>query len=387
MEKINQEINEDISKATLEYLKTPVLLYYPKAIEYQYRLIKDLIPNIDIYYAVKSNTNAHILQTLYNLGCNFDIASSGEYLLLKECLLHTKLSEINKRVIYTHPIKSPYEFDFFKMHLDPGSCFFFDNEEELKKTKTLVDPKLVLRIKIPNSKCQVNLGYKFGCCAKNALDLFKKAPSNAIPYGLAFHVGSQTYEPDIYLKAFKTIHKLITILKKENINIKMVDIGGGFPIPYQQPVPKFNQIAVIVNSFIEEHPDLKVICEPGRFISASAMKLVVSIIGKTIKNNRIWYYIDDSIYNTFSGIPFDQCKYQIMPYCTKNDPSKIEICKPVVLAGNTCDSHDIISKDIKLPQDLKVGDKLIAFNMGAYTTASASNFNCFNKASIYNTWL
>jgi ornithine decarboxylase len=118
-----------------------------------------------------------------------------------------------------------------------------------------------------------------------------------------------------------------------------------------------------------------VIAEPGRFISGPSMTCVATVIGRALRNGLHWYYLDDGVYGSFSGQIYDHMRYPLEIY--SDDQRRYTS----VLAGPTCDSIDLIAEDIQLPQ-LNLGDLVVGRMMGAYTSASASDFNMLRRAKV-----
>ena len=194
--------------------------------------------------------------------------------------------------------------------------------------------------------------------------------------GLAFHVGSQCLNPTNYSKAVRIALNQIEQLRAAGHHLSWLDIGGGFPVDYTRQVSYVQDVLDGVAAAIEQVPDdLQLIAEPGRAFCATAATLFTSIIGRTTRNGRTWYFIDDSIYQTFSGKIYDFIDYRFYPLDRPNLPAA-----EVVVAGCSCDGHDVINREALLPPDLEEGTILYAPDIGAYTTASSSAFNGFPPA-------
>ena len=157
--------------------------------------------------------------------------------------------------------------------------------------------------------------------------------------------------------------------------MSVLDIGGGFPINYDGIGIDIEEFCEPINTVINDRPkNIRVIAEPGRYIVAPAMTCLTSVIGKAIRDGIPWYYLDDGVYNSFSGQIFDHAIYPKIS-ARKGDT------RPSVLAGPTCDSIDVISENIELPE-LDIGDLIIAPMMGAYTSATATEFNSLPRTYI-----
>jgi len=194
--------------------------------------------------------------------------------------------------------------------------------------------------------------------------------------GLSFHVGSQSRRPDTKLRAIEACAALL----EERLGLgleapAMLDIGGGFPIDYLEPAQPIDEFCAPIRRALAGLPEgTRVIAEPGRFIVGPAGTLLTSVMGRAQRDGRWWYYLDDGLYGSFSGQLFDHARYPIEPLRAGSGERE-----HAVLAGPTCDSIDVIAEDIELPL-LQAGDILVGRQMGAYTTASATDFNFFPRA-------
>jgi ornithine decarboxylase len=159
----------------------------------------------------------------------------------------------------------------------------------------------------------------------------------------------------------------------------LIDIGGGFPVRYDESVPDFEKLAGVINAEIERlfRRELEIIAEPGRWMVANAACLVTRIIGKARRKGKLFYYVDDGVYGTFSGVVFDHCPYHFSPLVEREGAT--EICAVV---GPTCDGFDKISMSEELPGDLELGEYLLTGNIGAYSIVSATDFNGLPRAKL-----
>lgn len=158
--------------------------------------------------------------------------------------------------------------------------------------------------------------------------------------------------------------------------LAVLDIGGGFPVEYSEPGMDIESFCAPLRMALTQLPEhIQVIAEPGRFLSAPVMTSVATVMGKARRGDSMWYYLDDGIYGSYSGQLFDHAKY---PLTVFSDVSEKELA---VLAGPTCDSIDVIAEQLYLPP-LCIGDLVTGQQMGAYTSASSTHFNLFDKARI-----
>jgi diaminopimelate decarboxylase len=337
-----------------------------------------LLPNVHPYYAVKCNPNPVILDALASLGCNFDCASENEMKMVIE------ITKDPSRIIFANPCKMSSQIRYARAN--DVDLMTFDCEEELYKIK-LYHPyaKLVLRLAVDDSKSRCKFNKKFGCKlsqVEELLNIVKTLKLDVI--GFSFHVGSGCSSADTFYDAIYECRKACDIAERVGIGISVIDIGGGFPGVDKEI--KFEDIARRINDgiteFFSEKAGIQFIAEPGRYFAESSHTLVLNVIGK--KNiidedtgeKIIVYYLNDGIYGSFGCIYFDHNNPVVLPFNERNN----ELHKSR-LFGPTCDSIDLISNDIMLPE-LAVGEWVYVENFGAYTVASSSNFNGF-KTNVF----
>jgi ornithine decarboxylase len=350
-------------------LETPFMFLSRSEIRRNYNALRTALPRPDIHYAVKSNNHQVILDEVRSSGGNFDICSAAEI----DAALRTGVSP--QSLIHTHPIKSVQEFD---SAVSKGvELFVVDNPEEIRKFTRYTGRKLkvLIRYRIhTNTKAVVNLQYKFGCSVDSVLPLAKMIEDAGHEYyGLCFHIGSQCVYAENYVKAIKAAHGLITALNAVGLKTRVLDIGGGFPVQYVEPIPTIEDFCRPINAALDKliPQDIRILCEPGRFISASPVTLVCSILGKAERDGKVWYYLDDGLYSTFSGIVFDHCQYPVVT--DKPGDGRLS-----VLAGPTCDSFDVMYDGLMIPEHT-IGDVIVFPLTGAYCAVSGSDFNSLRR--------
>ena len=237
---------------------------------------------------------------------------------------------------------------------------------------------LVLRLRVPNTGSMVELSSKFGCDAGEAVDLILEAfRIGMVVEGLSFHVGSQCTNAANFVQAVNIAAAVRNeALSRGGHNIKILDIGGGFPVPYDPHVKPLHALGRKVNAELARlfPPETEFLAEPGRYLVATAVTAVSRIIGKARRDGKVCYYVNDSVYHTYSGIVFDHCQYRVK--CFKKGPAEM-----ATVFGQTCDGMDTITQSEELP-DLEIGDLLYSEDIGAYSNASATYFNGFAPSQV-----
>jgi len=359
---------------------TPLFIIDHDVIRRNYRIFKKNLPRVQAYYAVKANSNQEIIKTLFKEGSSFDVASYNEFMQIYKFIRHFEEKDkdfyIWDKIIFSNTIKDRQTLRDIKRY---RPLVTYDSEDELKKIRENCETAgLVLRLKVPDTGSQVEMSSKFGIEPGDAYNLIKQAfDLGLVVEGLSFHVGSQCTNFDNYSSALVIASEIFGDCRKKGYNLKIVDIGGGFPVPYDSRVPKFQKLAGIINSECERlfPRDIEIIAEPGRFMVATSAVLVSEIIGKARRDGKIFYHINDGVYHTFSGVVYDHW----IPNFHSFKHGKKEVCAVV---GPTCDSFDKISISEQLPRNLEIGDYLYTDNIGAYSIASTTKFNGFDGAKI-----
>ena len=359
---------------------TPLFVIDHHEVRRNYAEFKKFLPRVQAYYAIKANPNPEIVKTLYDAGASFDVASFPEFLIvyenIKKLAAEARQRFIWDKIIYANPIK---DVDTLAK-LDPYKPLVtYDNDEEIKKMKKFAPHAgLILRVQVSNTGSVVELSSKFGAAPGDAVRLIETAhAAGFVVEGVSFHVGSQATNFDNYLDALNIAAEIFAEARRRGHDkMTVLDIGGGFPAPYDDHVRPFGELAAVLDREIDRlfPKDIEIIAEPGRFMVATAATLVVKIIGKAERDRKRCYYVNDGIYGTFSGILFDHCQYHL-------DSFKKGSCDYCSVFGPTCDALDTISRAENLP-DLELGDYLYSPRIGAYTNASATDFNGFPRAKV-----
>ncbi len=366
-------------KAIARQHGTPVVVIDHDVIRRNYANFQRRLPKVQAYYAVKANPAPEIVRTLYRAGASFDVASLPEFMMVYENIKHlpagARQDFIWDKIVYANPIKPKETLQALDQY---RPLVTFDNRAELGKIRQYA-PKagLALRLRVPNTGSMVELSSKFGCDPGDAVDLVEEAfRAGLVVEAVSFHVGSQCSNFENFVQALNIAAAVMREAASRGREIKILDIGGGFPVPYTRHVKPFSALARKINSEIDRlfPPEIEILAEPGRFLVATAATSVARVVGKAVRDGKTCYYIDDSVYNTYSGIIFDHCEYEVKAF--KKGPT--EVC---AVFGQTCDGLDSISQSAQLP-DLEIEDLVYSENIGAYSSASATWFNGFPPAKL-----
>jgi ornithine decarboxylase len=359
---------------------TPLFILDHEKIRKNYRIFKKNLPRVQCYYAVKANPQPEIIRTLFDEGSSFDVASYNEFMQVYEYIKHFEEKDkdffIWDKIIFSNTIKDKETLRKIKRY---KPLVTYDNSDELKKIREHCETAgLVLRLKVPDTGSQVEMSSKFGAEPGDADLLIRQAfDAGLVVEGLSFHVGSQCTHFDNYTAALAITSEIFREARKKGYPLKIADIGGGFPVPYDTQVPRFEKLARLINAECRRlfPEDIEIIAEPGRFIVAMAATLISEIIGKARRDGKVFYYINDGVYHTFSGVVYDHW----IPNFHSFGRGEKEVCAVV---GPTCDSFDKVSLSEQLPGNLGIGDYLYTENIGAYSIASSTKFNGLDGARV-----
>jgi ornithine decarboxylase len=351
-----------------EAIETPFLLIDSEKVKEKVSMIGGYIRNSRVFYAVKANPDIEILKFLNGLKMGFEISSEGELEIL------SSLGVEPERIISSNPIKS---LKFLKMAVSYGVNYFsFDSADEVDKLAKFVPIcNVYVRLSVPNEGSEWPLSKKFGVELDEALTLLRYAKGKRLnPVGITFHVGSQCTNIYNWNIALDKTKALWDKAEKNGIKLRLLNIGGGYPIKYTKNVVSIEMIEKNVNSLIYERfpEDIEIHIEPGRAVVGDAGVLVTTVIGKAKRGDEDWIYLDVGVFNglmeSVGGI-----KYSYIVESNKHTKYK----RRWTIAGPSCDSFDVMDKNVSLPEP-SLGKMILILSSGAYTISYASEFNGFS---------
>jgi ornithine decarboxylase len=374
-------VNKKIAKFLAEQKpETPCLIIDLDIVTQAYKLLRRYLPLARVFYAVKANPAPEVVGALKDLGSSFDVASRNEIDL---CLGRGIAAD---NISYGNTIKK--ERDIAYAYEKGVRLFAFDSLPELEKlSRVAPGARVFCRILVECTGADWPLSRKFGCAPEMAVELLRQARGMGLdPYGVSFHVGSQQTDLTQWNSAIGRAAKMFSALAETDINLRMINVGGGFPAKYRGDVPAVVSYANAVMAAMTAHfgnnlPDM--IIEPGRSIVGDAGVIqseVVLISKKSANDPKRWVYLDVGKFGGLAETMDEAIKYRI------KTPADGGPRGPVVIAGPTCDSADILYERTvyRLPLELKVGDRVEILSTGAYTSSySAVNFNGFTPLKTY----
>ena len=353
---------------------TPCLVLDVDRVEENFCALQHALPLARIYYAVKANPARQVLERLVGLGSNFDAASYEEVAGCLDAGARPEAISYGNTIKKAGAIRAAFQRGV--------TLFAFDSAEELEKlAENAPGARVYCRILVANEGADWPLSRKFGTSVENARDLMLRAGELGLdPYGLSFHVGSQQTTTRAYEVAIAKVAMLFTDLTEAGVNLRMMNLGGGYPTRYRDPVPEIDQFGDAIMTSMTEHfgnalPEMLI--EPGRFIvgDAGLVSAEVVLVSRRDPNDPVrWVYLDIGRFGGLAETEGEAIKYRIT---TPHDGSANG---PVAIAGPTCDGADIMyeKSNYRLPLALRSGDRVALLSTGAYVTTYASQgFNGF----------
>ncbi len=343
---------------------TPYLLIDSSLVRQYCLRLKRGFPEGEFFYAMKANPSEEVVSLVKEEGFGFEIASEGELRVLKA------MGVSPERIISSNPVKSPW---FLKEAYDYGLRYFaYDSEEEIEKfLRFAPEARCYVRISVPNEGSQWPLTQKFGVSPDEALRLLEMAKDRGLrPSGVTFHVGSQCLNPANWSTSLTMVQDLFQRAEKKGIELELINIGGGFPVRYIDRVVQVEDIEALIQKEIRRRfpSGVKIHIEPGRAVVAASGVMVSRVIGKARRAGQDYLYLDVGVFNglmeAVGGIRYT--------FVVGSRAQK----KRWTIAGPSCDSFDIVQRDVLLPEP-HVGDLVLIPSAGAYTVSYASEFNGF----------
>ncbi|MDZ4763365.1 MAG: type III PLP-dependent enzyme [Chloroflexota bacterium] len=353
----------------------PALIVDFDIIRHTYDRFAAAFPNAHIDYAMKANANPIVLRAIAQMGGGMEIASLAELKLTLEAGVPAE------RIICSNPIKNP--IFLMRLHEQGVYAMVVDSVDEVEKVAQYAPgSRIYVRLSVDNTGSVLPLAGKFGVDAQTAIELFDQARELGLqPMGLSFHVGSQCLNPQNWVNAIQACGEAWQMATAHGHHLYFLDIGGGFPAGHYHTttIPTIEAIGAAVmdavKTYIPPSDDFMLILEPGRGLVGEAGRLVTTVVGKAQRVGKTWLYMDAGVFNglmeTYEGFP-----PVVRPLRDCLGEGETRENTVYTLAGPSCDSCDVVARDITLPT-MKIGERLVFFDTGAYTNEYAAAFNGF----------
>ena len=352
--------------------KTPFYVYSQKKITDNFVKLKKSL-NTDIYFSIKANSNQSIITLLNLLGAGSDVVSIEE---MKRAL---SAGVSPDKIIFEGVGKTESDIEFaINKKIKQINVESIEELKRIISISNLLNKKTSIGIRInPNIKTnkidKISTGSKtdkFGIDFDKLNEVCKilKSQKKIRFSGITCHAGSQIFDIKIFEKIFRKMKKAVKIFQLNNLQIKNLDLGGGFGVPYNKTQSKLNinKLAILMNKFFKNEP-YKISFEPGRYLVANAGFLITKIITSK-QNSNIKFLITDAGMQTFLRPALYNIEHKIIPFNRKGEETKYTIAGPI------CESSDILARNIKLPSQT-TNNFLIINDVGAYGSVMSSNYN------------
>ncbi|MHB8653281.1 MAG: diaminopimelate decarboxylase [Terriglobia bacterium] len=367
---------EDVSVASIvELFGTPTYIYSQAVIQDNYRRLEGGLRGTStlICYSVKANSNLKILGLLQRAGAGFDIVSGGELARVQ------KVGAPAERVVFSGVGKTESEVDaglvagilMFNVE-SPGELELIETRARNAGRRAGVAIRVNPEVEA-DTHPYVATGqsiHKFGVPKSDAMGLYRRAASSAHlkVFGVTCHIGSQILSPDPFLKALDEILDIAAQLRATGIEVKYLDLGGGFGIRYKDEQPlDVEQLTQQLAARMKSVP-YQLIVEPGRALVAEAGILVTRVLYVKRSERKNFVVVDagmndllrPSLYGSYHGV---------VPVEKRSGKNLV-----ADVVGPICETGDFLALDRELPEVLP-GDLVALLTAGAYGYVLASNYN------------
>jgi ornithine decarboxylase len=363
----------DLSPALERFLAgteraTPFLALDPAVAAERYRSLTDALPDAAAFFAVKACPQPEVLATLAALGCGFDVASTGEIALALAA------GADPAAISHGNPVRGPA--DAAAARAAGVGQFVTDSAEDVEVLAGHAPgARVLVRLLVSDAGSATPFAAKFGAAPDEAVRLLRRLPAvGLVPAGVAFHVGSQQVRPEAFGAG---VTAALAVAAGAGLRRPVLNVGGGFPVAYREPVPAMSAFAVAIRSAVDaavgrgQVDAVRLQVEPGRALVAEAGVLrstVLRVSRRPGVDDRRWVYLDVGRYSGLAETEGEAIAYRLRV------PGRSGPDEPVVLAGPTCDGDDVIYRrtPCPLPLSLVAGDVVDLLAAGAYTASYAS---------------
>jgi len=354
---------------------TPLFAIDLNLVRQQVAAFRAALTDVKIYYSVKTNPLPAVLETLRQLGTSFDVATIHEAELVLSC------GAAAEDILYSHPVRSDQEI----RHAAPLGLNFYtvDSLEELDRVASYTrSARFLIRLNVKSNASLYDYREKFGVFPGEAQRLLDAALERGLPIaGLAFMVGSPSLSLEPFRDALATVESLLLANYDRLPALRMIDIGGGFPLRYGfGDVPMIDEIGQLVHSFRLRVPsDVRIIAEPGRFIVGPAGVLATTVMRRVPRAAKDWLFVDAT---TYSGVIERIESGGRLAYPITASTAADAACTTFEVAGRTMDPDDLIGSEVSLPCDVNAGDLLLVQDAGAYSTSFFTTYHSLPHPAV-----
>jgi ornithine decarboxylase len=325
-------------------------------------------PGVEPFYATKCNSHSQVLEVLRAAGCGFEVASMAEVDTLIAIGVRPQDLMFSNPVRAREQTRAAFRAGVHRFAAD-------STEELLRLADEAPGSQVTARLATVAHGSVVPSEGKFGIDVAGAVELLRLARDlSLVPYGVTFHMGSQSLAPSALERPLDDCAEVMTELARDGIRLQMVDIGGGFPAPYEEPVPALGEFGQVAAAKVAALPyPVRVAAEPGRCLVAEAGTFRCRVIGVARRPSGWWVHTDLSVFHGMMEVleSNGELRYPISDNRGSAGQRRYNV------TGPTCDGQDTFATGVLLSDDLREGDEVHVGSAGAYTSVYASRFNGF----------
>jgi len=356
-------------------VKTPTYIYSKKFMSDQFRLFQNAFKDIShkIFYACKANYNISIIKLFNDLGAGIDVNSIGEFLRAK------KAGVSPSNMIMSGVGKTKEEIELaISNNISLIKAESLEEILVINKIAEKLNRMAPLAIRVnpnvdPETHPYISTGLaenKFGIDESSAIEIFEEASNlkNIKVVGIDMHIGSQITQIEPYVESIKKLVVIINNLKKKDINISHLDIGGGMGIKYLNETPFTPDdlakaiIPILVNT------DCEIYIEPGRSLTANSGCLITKVLYTKTNLDKNFIVVDAAM-NDLLRPSIYKAYHHIQPVAKSDENDYV-----ADIVGPVCESGDFLGKG-RVIQKSKMNELLAVMSAGAYGMVMSSNYN------------
>jgi ornithine decarboxylase len=315
----------------------------------------------DLHFAVKANAHPSVLLTLRNAGAGFDIASA------EEARIVASLGVPPDRMLFSAPVRTDHDVEVARQI--GVTQFVADSGDEVARLGRVAGQvDVILRLAVDSVGSRWSLSSKFGAAIEHLPSLAAAAVGAGLRVaGVSFHVGSQAESLAVWGRAIHQAARALELLASEGHEPQLLNVGGGFPVQYDRPVPPISEVAAEITRAVDAFAPfpVRLVAEPGRYLVAEAGRVRAEVVSTSLRGDRRWIYLN---VGSFNGLFEAGRTGGSLPLPIRLDrPATSDHELLSVFAGASCDGDDVLGEERAFPADVRGGDTVTIGNAGAYS--------------------
>jgi diaminopimelate decarboxylase len=396
-------------ESLIENYGTPLFVYHWPTLEENIKVMKHAFPGVEICYAVKANSSLEVLKRVLSTGCGAEVVSRGELFLLSRCgwvpqtIVFDSVAPdktVLERALRMKAIVNADSFAVLKMVGDAARSVGFSRQEYrlgIRINPGAVESKFT---ELSTSSRSSKFGEE-----PESIERYFSSGTSPVPDGIHFHPGSQIEDESSLLEGVKTCVELVDQLERKGFEIRYIDFGGGFPVPYhpgegddffhmERYGRRFHSLLDMSDDNMKGEDrvsprkqreklsekvrgtDRLVILEPGRVLAASAGNLLLKVQFTKELYGRKWALVDGGANLLVRAAYIPKWYHEIVPFRNGEPLRQTDRRELWSVGGPGCFGADTIATDRELPP-LQRGDILAVQHTGAYCASMMTTYCSF----------